>query len=128
MSYDPIHKVLEGLPEKNLTTRLLGALDYIVPGQWENVTSWETMVKRVTGEDDQSIIQRVGDRAIQLYNDPDQGYHRAVQIFHLVDDTQGMTGMAEMASKIGESVGFLSLLSKVTPKADTTQAIDAAAW
>lgn len=126
MSYEPIHKVLEGLPEKNMTTRLLGALDYIVPGQWENVTSWETMVKRVTGEDDQSIIQRVGDRAIQLYNDPDQGYHRAVQIFHLVDDTQGMAGMAEMASKIGESVGFLSFLSKVTPKADTTQAIDAA--
>src|SRR4030095_2061710 len=75
MSDEPIHKILEDLPSSNLTTRLLGALDYVVPGQWENVTSWETMIKRVTGEEDQEIIQKVGDRAIQLYNDPDQGYH-----------------------------------------------------
>lgn len=126
MSDEPIHKILEDLPSSNLTTRLLGALDYIVPGSWENVTSWETMVKRVTGEEDQDLIQKVGDRAIQLYNDPEQGYQRAVQIFHLVDSTQGLAGAAEMASKLGESYDFLSFLGKITPKADTTQGIDAA--
>jgi hypothetical protein len=126
MSSEPIHKILEELPSSNLTTRLLGALDYIVPGSWENVTSWETMVKRVTGEEDQELIQRVGDRAIQLYNDPEQGYQRAVQIFNLVDSTQGLAGAAEMANKLSEAFDFLSFLGKITPKADTTQGIDAA--
>lgn len=123
--YEPIHEVLEALPSSSMTTRLLGALDYIVPGEWENVTRFEDMIKRVTGEEDQELIQRVGERAIALYNDPDQGYHRAVQIYRLVDDTQGLAGAAELADKLSESFDFLSFLGKVTPKADTTQAIDA---
>jgi hypothetical protein len=125
MSNPLIQKVLEELPKKNMTTRLLGALDYIVPGEWENITSFEGMIKHVTGEEDQEVIQKVGERAIALYKDPDTGYQRAVQIFRLVDDTGGLAGMAAMARKIGEGSEFLHFLSKITPKADTTQAVDA---
>lgn len=126
MSHEPIHKILEQLPERSMTTRLLGALDYLVPGEWENITNFEAMVKRVTGEEDQGIIQRVGERAIMLYNDPEQGYQRAVQIFRLVDDTGGIAGAAALANKAGESIEWLGFLKRITPKADTTQAIDAA--
>jgi hypothetical protein len=125
MSDEPLHEVLANLPETSLTTRLLGALDYIVPGEWTNIRNYEEMIKAVTGEEDQEIIQKVGDRAIQLYNDPEQGYQRAVQIFRLIDDAGGIAGAASLANKLGESYDFLSFLSSVTPKADTTQAIDA---
>ena len=125
MSDEQIHEILQELPESNMTTRLLGALDYIVPGEWQNVTNFEAMVKHVTGEDDEGLIQRVGERAIMLYKDPDQGYQRAVQIFRAIDDTGGLAGMAAMARKIGEGSDFFSFLADVTPKADTTQAVDA---
>lgn len=125
MSDENIHEILQELPESSLTTRLFGALDYIVPGEWQNITNFEAMIQRVTGEEDQDLIQRVGERAIRLYKDPDQGYQRAVQIFRLVDDTSGLAGMAAMARKIGEGSEWLSFLADVTPKADTTQAVDA---
>jgi hypothetical protein len=125
MSDQQIHQILAALPEKNMTTRLLGALDYIVPGEWVNVTNFEAMIKRVTGEEDEGVIQRVGERAIALYKDPGTGYQRAVQIFRLVDDTSGLAGFAAMARKIGESSERLDFLTKITPKADTTQAVDA---
>lgn len=125
MSDQPLHLVLEQLPESSLTTRLLGALDYIVPGQWTNVRNFEQMIKSVTGEEDQSLIQQVGERAIQLYGDPGQGYQRAVQIFRLIDHAGGIAGVASLANKLGESYNFLSFLGSITPKADTTQAIDA---
>lgn len=125
MSDEPIHRILEALPQSSMTTRLLGALDYLVPGEWQNITNFEQMIKHVTGEEDQALIQRVGERAIMLYNDPEQGYQRAVQIFRLIDDTGGLAGAAALANKVGGSFSWLSFLSKVTPKADTTQAIDA---
>ncbi len=125
MSDQPLHVVLEQLPDSSLTTRLLGALDYIVPGQWTNIRNYEQMIKTVTGEEDPSLIQQVGERAIQLYNDPEQGYQRAVQIFRLIDHAGGIAGVASLANKLGESYDFLGFLGKITPKADTTQTIDA---
>jgi hypothetical protein len=115
---DQIHELLESLPEKSLTTRLLGLLDYVVPGEWQNVTSFEGMIKLVTGEEDQAIIQKVGERAITLYRDSSQGYQRAVQVFQLVDNAQGIAGFAALANKV-------SFLEGITPKSDTAQAVDA---
>jgi hypothetical protein len=115
---DHIHELLEALPEKSLTTRLLGALDYLAPGEWKNITKFEQMIKDVTGEEDQEIIQKVGEKAIVLYRDESNGYQRAVQVFRLVDNAQGVAGFAALANKV-------SFLEGITPKSDTTQAIDA---
>lgn len=125
MSDKPLNEVLESLPESSITTRLLHMLDYVVPGEWQNITSFEGMIKSVTGEEDQSIIQQVGERAIMLYNDPNNGYQRAIWIYEMLDDTQGIAGMAALADKLSHRFDFLSFLDNVTPKADTTQAIDA---
>ena len=119
-----IYELVDDLPEKSMTTRLLGALDWVVPGQWKNVVGFEKTIKEVTGETDQEWIQKIGERAIQLYNDKTQGYQRAQWLYEKIDSAQGIAGAAALVDKIGENVGFLSFLRWLTPKADTTQTID----
>jgi hypothetical protein len=120
----PIYKVIDDLPSINMTVRMLHALDWVVPGQWKNVVGFENTIREVTGETDQQFIQKVGERAIALYNDKSQGYQRALWLYQTVDYVQGVTGFAALMSKVGESVKFLSFLDRLTPKADTTQAVD----
>jgi hypothetical protein len=119
-----IFELVDALPQSSMTTRLLSALDWVVPGQWQNVVGFENTIRHVTGESDQALIQQIGERAIQLYNDPSQGYQRAVWLYQTIDSLQGKAGGVSLLNKIGESVGFLSFLSKITPKADTIQVID----
>jgi hypothetical protein len=126
MSDKPLYKLIEELPQSSLTTRCLGALDYLVPGEWKNVTNFEEMVKLVTGEEDQSVIQQVGERAMALYENSDNGYQRAVSIFNMVDSGSTMVGITSMAAKLAEDVSWLSFLGSITPKPETSQAIDAA--
>jgi hypothetical protein len=122
----PLYQILEELEESNWTTRALGVLDYVVPGEWENVTRFERMIELVTGESDQGVIQSVGEKAIEIYSDPSNGYQRAVWVFQTVDSVDKLAGAATFANKIGEKWDVFGLLEKVTPKADTTQSIDAA--
>lgn len=122
---EALHTLLEALPETSLTTRLLGALDAFVPGEWRNITLFEGMIKDVTGESDGSIIQQVGERAIALYADEGNGYQRAVTVYKSVDSASTVAGFAALASVVGQRFDVLSFLSDVTPKPDTTQAIDA---
>ena len=122
---ESLHALLEGLPETSLTTHLLGALDTLVPGEWRNITLFEGMVKDVTGESDDAIIQQVGERAIALFADESNGYQRAVTVYKSVDSASTVAGVAALASLAGNRFDVLSFLSDVTPKPDTTQAIDA---
>jgi hypothetical protein len=119
-----IYELVDELPQSSMTTRLLSALDWVVPGQWQNVVGFEETVRHVTGETDQALIQQVGERAIQLYNDPSQGYQRAVWLYQTIDSLQGKAGGLSLLSKLGENVGFLGFLSRITPKAETVQTID----
>ena len=120
----PLHELLSELPTTNLTTLALKGLDYVVPGQWENVRDLEQMVKKVTGEDDQALVQKIGERAIVLYTDKSQGYQRAVKVFSLVDSVGTMTGVVTLTHQLGEKFDW-GLLKNHTPKPDTVQAIDA---
>lgn len=120
----PIFKIVDDLPAKNMTTRILGALDWVVPGEWKNLVGFENTIQAVTGETDQKQIQKIGERAIALYNDKKQGYQTAVWLYETIDTTQGLSGAASLINKIGENVSFLHFLTRLTPKADTTQTID----
>lgn len=120
----PIYQVIDALPAKSFTTRVLGALDWVVPGQWKNIVGFENTIKVVSGEDDPKLIQQIGERAIALYNDKSQGYQSALWLYQMVDHLQGMAGWMAMANKVGESISLLSFLNKLTPKSETTQAID----
>ncbi len=125
MSYPPIDKELAQLPESNLTVRMLTLFDYIVPGAWINVTNLDDMIALVTEEEDEDLIGQVRDRVIELYMDPNEKYHRAVQIFRLVDDVDKIVGAAALANTAAQQYSFLSFLDRFTPKADNAQAVDA---
>ncbi len=121
-----INKLVDELPAKSWTVRMLQALDWVVPGQWKNLVGFDNTIKTITGEDDPKLIQKIGERAIVLYNDPKQGYQRAVWLYQTVDFAQGAAGALALANLAGEKIGFLKFVGKITPKSETTQTVDLA--
>ncbi len=122
----PIFELVDKLPTHNMTVLMLRSLDFVVPGQWENVVGFENTIRTVTREKDEKLIQQIGERAIRLYNDKSQGYQRALWLYQTIDSTGGALGTAALANKIGEKVSFLSFLERITPKAEKAQTIDLA--
>ncbi len=126
MKTDPIVKLVDDLPQTSITTRMLGGLDYIVPGEWESASGFDKLVRLVTDETDEDILKAVKVRAEELYNDPEAGYQKAVWLYQTVDMMDKALAAAALANKIGDKIGFLSFLSKLTPKSDMVQSIDLA--
>jgi hypothetical protein len=120
----PIYEIVDELPTKGMTVTLLKSLDFVVPGQWQNITGFDNTIRTVTGETDEKMIQQIGERAIHLYNDKSQGYQGALWIYDAVGKGSHALGAAALANKFGENFSFLSFLNRLTPKADTAQAID----
>lgn len=123
---EPLHVLVESLPRSSLTTRLLGALDWVVPGEWRNITVFEEMIKDVTGEEDQALVQQIGERAMALWNDPAQGYQRAVDVYRGVDHVATGAGLAAIFSMVADRVELFEKVRDVAPKPDIVQAVDAA--
>jgi len=119
-----IIQLVDELPTNNLTVSMLRSLDFVIPGQWNNLVGFDNTLRTVTGETDESIIQQVGERAIYLYNDRSQGYQRAMWLYQTVDSTDKALGAAALANKVGEKIPLLGFLNKVTPKAEKAQTID----
>jgi hypothetical protein len=119
-----IDQLIDQLPTDNLTVKALRALDFVAPGQWDNPVGWDNTLRLVTGETDMGVLQAVSDRARELYADPSQQYQRAMWLYGSVDNADRALGLASLANKVGEKVGILSFLSRITPKADKTQAVD----
>lgn len=120
----PIFELVDELPTNNLTVQMLRSLDFVAPGQWQNLIGFENTIRVVTGETDESLIQQIGERAIYLYNDRSQGYQRAMWLYQTVDNTDKALGAAALANKVGEKIPLLGFLNRVTPKADKAQTID----
>ncbi len=120
----PIFELVDQLPSNNMTVFVLRSLDFVVPGQWQNIVGFENTIRTVTGETDESMIQQIGERAIYLYNDKSQGYQRAMWLYQTVDSAGSALGAAALANKIGEKVPLLGFLDRLTPKADKAQTID----
>ncbi|NEP39984.1 MAG: hypothetical protein F6K35_12370 [Okeania sp. SIO2H7] len=120
----PIFELVDELPTNNMTTKALRALDFVIPGEWNNLVGFENTIKEVTGEDDEELIQQIGDRAVYLYNDKSEGYQRALWMYQTISSSGRALGTAAMANKAGESISFLGFLNKLTPKADKLQTLD----
>ena len=103
---------------------MLRSLDFVAPGQWQNLVGFENTIRTVTGETDESLIQQIGERAIYLYNDRSQGYQTAMWLYQTVDRTDKALGAAALANKVSGQIPLLGFLNKVTPKADKAQTID----
>lgn len=121
-----IFELVNELPKNNITTSVLKALDFIVPGEWQNITNFEEMIRLVTNETDEEMIQQIGDRAVWLFNDKSQGYQNALWLYQTVDKADYSLGAAALANKVGEKVKLLSFLEKLTPSDEKAQGIDLA--
>lgn len=120
----PIYEYVDELPTGGITVMALRSLDFVLPGQWQNLTGFTNTIKAITGETDETLVQQIGDRAVYLYNDKSQGYQRAMWLYQTVDSASGALGAATLANKIGQDISFLSVLSKLTPKPEKAQSID----
>ncbi|WP_414573428.1 Tudor-knot domain-containing protein [Nostoc sp. CCY 9925] len=121
-----IIQLVDELPADNITVKVLKALDYVAPGEWNNLVGFDNNIRAITGESDAKVIQKIRDRAVTLYQDPQNGYQAAIKVYQTIDKADTAMATAALANKVGEKIGFLSFLTKVTPKADVTQSIDLA--
>ena len=119
-----IQQLVDELPTGGLTISMLKALDFVAPGEWQNTVGFVNTIKTVTGEDDEDLIQQIGERAIYLFNDKSQGYQTALWLYQTVDNTDKVLGAAALANKIGEAIPLFGFLNSVTPKAEKAQTID----
>lgn len=119
-----INERVDALPKGGLTVFALNSLDFVVPGQWNNLIGWDNTIRVVTGEEDSAVIQAVSDRAIALFNDTSENYQNALWLYETIDSAGSALGTAALANKVGEKVPLLGLLNKLTPRADKAQAID----
>jgi len=118
-----IYELIDELPSGGVTVMALNTLDFLIPGQWQNLTGFDHTIRTVTGETDESLIQQIGDRAVTLFNDKSQGYQRALWLYETVDSASGLLGTAALANRIGQDT-FLSFLTNFTPKPEQAQGID----
>lgn len=119
----PIFKEVDDLPNGGLTVIALKSLDFLIPGQWQNLTGFDNTIRAVTGETDEALIQQIGERAVALYNDKSQGYQRALWLYDTVETGSGLLGAAALANRIGQD-SFLGFLKNITPKPEKAQSID----
>ncbi|MBD1846798.1 hypothetical protein H6F89_26000 [Cyanobacteria bacterium FACHB-63] len=120
----PIFELVDELPTRGTTVKALQSLDFVVPGQWQNLTGFTNTIRTVTGETDESLIQAIGERAVYLYNDESQGYQRALWLYQTVDSAAGALGAAALANKVGQDISFLGFLKNLTPKPEKLQSLD----
>ena len=117
---------LSALPTTGLTVSALNTLDTFVPGEWSNVTRFEDIVAEICGEDaPPKLLAQVGIVAKRIEVSDGARFDRAIQIYSLVDTADKVAAGAAVAGKVGAMFGGLSFLEKLTPKPDTTQALDA---
>jgi hypothetical protein len=119
-----IFELVDELPTGGLTVMSLNALDFVIPGQWQNTVGFDNTIKVVTGTDDPEYVQAIGERAVALYNDKGEGYQTAMWLYNTVDSGSRLLGAAAMANKVGEKFSMLGFLGNITPKAETAQTID----
>ena len=119
----PVYELVDDLPKGGLTVSALKSLDFVIPGQWNNLVGFDNTIRVVTGETDEALIQQIGERAVTLYNDKSQGYQRALWLYESVDSAAGLLGTAALANRIGQDT-FLGFLKNITPKPERAQSID----
>ncbi|WP_013322093.1 hypothetical protein [Gloeothece verrucosa] len=119
-----IFELVDELPTDNITTKVLHSLDFVVPGEWNNLVGFENTIRTVTGESDQEMIQQIGDRAVWLFNDKSQGYQTALWLYQTVDRTDVALASGALANKVTGKIPLLGFIKNLTPEPDHAQAID----
>lgn len=119
-----ISQLVDNLPTNSMTVYMLRSLDFVVPGEWQNVVGFEDTIRAVTGVTDKDSIKEIGKRAIALYNDPGEVYQKTLWLYQAVDRADNAIAAAALANKVSAKISFLGFLNQLTPKADTAQTLD----
>lgn len=123
---------LEALPTSGVTVSVLQTLDRVVPGAWTNSVRFDDVIADVLKETNvpatPGIVAEVRRRATALEAATPR-YGQAVQVYTLVDTVDQVAAGVAAASAVGSLLGAFGggFLEKLTPKPDTTQALDAGA-
>lgn len=117
---------LQKLPTSGITVTALQGLDKVVPGQWQNHTSFPRLVADLAEVDKQKVVGLICKQAAAMQARAPR-YGQALQVYTLVDTVDQVAAGAAVASKVGDLLGNFGggFLKKVTPKPETTQSIDA---
>jgi hypothetical protein len=121
-----IIELVDELPSDNITVKVLKALDFVVPGTYENRVGFNNTIRSVTGITDMDKINKIRDQAMVLYDNKDEGYQTAIWIYQTVDNLDTAVAAAALADKVGDTFKFIPFLDKLTPKADNVQTGDLA--
>jgi hypothetical protein len=119
-----IYELVDKLPTGGLTVGALKSLDFVIPGEWENLVGFDNTIRKVTGETEPEFVKQIGTRAVTLFNDKSQGYQRALWLYQTVDSASGALGTAAMANRIGQDISFLGFLKNVSPPPEKAQTLD----
>jgi len=87
---------------------VLNALDYLVPGEWVDITDFDEMITHTTGVTDPKEIKRIRKRALSLYKDPDTNYSKALlelQYLHEIGRTNAPA--QAVLENLGATVGLV---------------------
>ncbi|MEM1245880.1 MAG: hypothetical protein AAGK22_05885 [Acidobacteriota bacterium] len=120
----PVADALDALPQRGLTPRLLKGLDLVAPGEWTNPTSFDRLVREVSGETSKRRLATIRQTADRIDADPKEDYRRALWVFQTVDRVDKAIATAAVANKLGEKLRMLRFLKRLTPKSDTAQSVD----
>ncbi len=119
-----IVELVDNLSTDNITVKVLKALDFIIPGEWENFVGFDNAITKITGETEPAKIEEIRNKAIELYDDKKNGYQTAIWLYQTLDSTDKAIGAAALADKVGDTFSFIPFLKQLTPKADSLQSID----
>ena len=119
-----IIELVDNLPTDNITVKVLKSLDFVLPGKWENLVGFDNTISAITGVTTPQEVATIRDRALDLYEDKNNGYQTAIWLYQTVDSADKAIAAAALADKIGDTFRFIPFLDKLTPKADSVQSID----
>ena len=114
---------LRQLSSGGMTVTLMKALDFVIPGDYNNSTQMNEMVRFVANNPGAVRATAISKRAEELFA-ADEGAKRAINLYKLTDKADKAVAAAALANKVGSRFKVLSFLTKFTPKADTVQTID----
>ncbi len=84
-----------------LNLMVLGALDFVVPGQWQNVTGFTPLVKHITGETRIGKIDAISTYADQLYQGDLSGCQKAIWLYQTADSSDSLLSAAALGPSGG---------------------------